>query len=171
MRGRAATIGKGLMPPSAYLLRACELGDLAQVGRIEKASFPERPYSRLDFVAYLLTARDGFIVASKDGSVVGYVIAVSQGREGSIQSIAVSPDSRGKGVGEMLMRSAIDRLAGKCGRMHLLVDANNEAAIRLYRKLSFEETGRVVKKYYPNGGDAVEMARDLRTDGNRPTPG
>jgi ribosomal-protein-alanine N-acetyltransferase len=89
------------------------------------------------------------------------VIAISQGREGSIQSIAVSPDSSGKGVGEMLMRSAIGRLAGKCDRMHLLVDAKNEAAIRLYRKLSFEETGKVVRRYYPNGGNAVEMARDL----------
>jgi ribosomal-protein-alanine N-acetyltransferase len=149
------------MPPSAYLLRACELGDLAQVGQIENASFPERPYGRLDFLSYLLIARDGFIVASKDGSVVGYVIAISQRREGSIQSIAVSPDFRRKGVGEMLMRSAIDHLTGKCERVHLLVDANNEAAIRLYHKLSFEETGRVVKKYYPNGGDAVEMVKDL----------
>lgn len=149
------------MPPSAYSLRACELGDLAQVVQVERASFPERPYSRLDFLAYLLTGRDGFIVASRDGSVVGYVIAISQGREGSVQSIAVSPDSRGKGVGELLMRSAIDRLAGKCDRVHLLVDAKNETAIRLYSKLSFEETGKVVRRYYPNGSDAVEMARDL----------
>jgi len=149
------------MPPSAYLLRACELKDLAQVGQIERASFPERPYTRLDFLAYLLIARDGFIVASKEGSVVGYVIAVSQRREGSIQSIAVSPESRGKGVGELLMRSAIDHLSGRCERIHLLVDAKNETAIHLYRRLSFEETGKVVKKYYPNGGDAVEMARKL----------
>jgi [ribosomal protein S18]-alanine N-acetyltransferase len=149
------------MPPAACLLKACELGDLAQVGQIERASFPERPYSRLDFLSYLLIARDGFIVASRDGSVVGYVIAVSQRREGSIQSIAVSPDSRGKGVGEMLMRSAIDHLAQKCDRVHLLVDANNETAMRLYHKLSFEETGKVVRRYYPNGGDAVEMAKDL----------
>ncbi|MDA4116421.1 MAG: GNAT family N-acetyltransferase [Thaumarchaeota archaeon] len=149
------------MPPSAYELRACELRDLAQVGQIERASFPERPYTRLDFAYFLLVARDGFIVASKDGSVMGYVIATARGREGSIQSIAVSPESREKGVGELLLRSAIDRLAGRCGRVHLLVDAGNEAAIHLYRKLSFEETGKVVKGYYPNGGDAVEMVRKL----------
>jgi [ribosomal protein S18]-alanine N-acetyltransferase len=149
------------MPPGACLLRACEVGDLAQVCQIEKASFPERPYSRLDFLSYLLIARDGFIVASRDGSVVGYVIAVSQWREGSIQSIAVSPDCRGKGVGEMLMRSAIDHLARRCDRVHLLVDANNGTAMRLYHKLSFEETGKVIRRYYPNGGDAVEMAKDL----------
>ena len=149
------------MPPSAYVLRTCEFRDLVQVGQIERASFPERPYTRLDFTYFLLAARDGFIVASKDGSVVGYVIATARGREGSIQSIAVSLESRGKGVGELLLSSAIDHLAGRCGRVHLLVDASNETAIRLYRKLSFEETGTVVRGYYPNGGDAAEMARKL----------
>ena len=149
------------MPPSAYVLRACEFRDLAQVGQIERASFPERPYTRLDFTYFLLAARDGFMVASKDGTVVGYVIATARGREGSIQSIAVSPESRGEGVGGLLLRSAIDRLAGRCDRVRLLVDVSNEAAIRLYRRLSFEETGKVVRGYYPNGGDAVEMARAL----------
>jgi len=115
----------------------------------------------LDFVYFLLIAGEGFIVASKDGAVVGYVIVMSRKREGSIQSIAVSPDSRGKGIGESLMRSAIDHLAGKSERVHLLVDVNNERAIRLYRKLSFVETGKVVKEYYPNRDDAVEMAKEL----------
>lgn len=149
------------MPPIDLILRPCEFRDLTQVGRIERASFPERPYTSLDFAAYLLIARDGFIVASKDGSVVGYVIALSQRREGSIQSIAVWPESRARGVGELLMRSAIDHLSGRCDRIHLLVDAENEAAIGLYHKLSFHETGKVVKRYYPNGGDAVEMSREL----------
>jgi len=149
------------MPPSGYVLRPCGFKDLAQVGQLEKDSFPERPYTRLDFLSFLLIAREGFIVACKDGLVVGYVIATSKRREGSIQSIAVSPDSRGKGVGEMLMRSAIDHLSGKSERVRLLVDINNERAISLYRKLSFEGTGKVVEKYYPNGDDAVEMAKEL----------
>ncbi len=150
------------MPPSGYVLRACEFRDLGQVDRIEKDSFPDHPYSRLDFVSYLLIAREGFfVVASKEGSVVGYVIALRRGREGSIQSIAVLPDSRGKGIGRMLMESAINHLAGKSDRVHLLVDVNNEEAIRLYRKLSFAETGKIVKRYYPNGDDAVEMAKEL----------
>jgi [ribosomal protein S18]-alanine N-acetyltransferase len=149
------------MQPSGYMLRACEFRDLGQVGKIEKASFPERPYTRLDFATFLLIEREGFVVASKDGVVVGYVIALRQGREGSIQSIAVLPDFRGKGIGEMLMQSAIDHLTGKSERVHLLVDVNNEAAINLYHKLSFRETGKTVKKYYPNGNDAVEMAREI----------
>jgi ribosomal-protein-alanine N-acetyltransferase len=149
------------MPPVGYLLRACEFGDLVQVSQVEKDSFPERPYSRLDFVYFLSIARGGFIVASKGGLVVGYVIAICQRREGSIQSIAVSPDLRGKGIGEVLMGSAIDYLAGESERVNLFVDAGNERAIRLYRKLSFKETGKIVKKYYPNGDDAIEMVKEF----------
>jgi [ribosomal protein S18]-alanine N-acetyltransferase len=156
-----SALGQVRMAVSAYLLRRCEFRDLDQVGNVEVASFPDHPYSKLDFVSCLSVAREGFIVARKDDSVVGYVIATVERQEGSIQSIAVSPEFREKGVGETLMRSAVDHLTGRCKRARLLVGASNERAIRLYRKLSFKETGNTIKKYYPNGDDAVEMAREL----------
>jgi len=149
------------MPPSGYVLRPFELRDLGQVSKVEEASFPERPYSKMDFLSCLLIAREGFVVAVKDGSVIGYVIAIGQGGQGMIQSIAVSPESRGKGVGELLMKAAIEHLARRFRRVSLLVDADNEKAIRLYHKLSFFETGRIIEGYYPNGDDAVEMAKEL----------
>ena len=149
------------MQSSSLSLRPCRPQDLDHVVRLERASFPDRPYGRLDFAYYLLVAREGFIVASESGSVLGYVIALSQGGEGSIQSIAVSPEARGKGVGEVLMRSAIDHLSGRSARVRLLVAAGNDAALRLYRKLSFQETGKVLPRYYPDGDDALEMAREL----------
>jgi ribosomal-protein-alanine N-acetyltransferase len=147
-----------------FVLRACEFKDLSQVGRVEEASFPDSPYSRLDFVSSLLDAREGFIVACEgDLLVVGYVIATrGQTLDGSIQSIAVLPEFRERGVGGLLIRSAIDHLAsGGCRRVFLLVDSKNERAIRLYRRFYFSETGLVIRKYYPNGGDAVEMERRL----------
>jgi ribosomal protein S18 acetylase RimI-like enzyme len=61
----------------------------------------------------------------------------------------------------MLMRSAIAHLSGRFKRAHLLVAANNESAIRLYRRLSFTETGKRTKRYYPDGEDAIEMAKEL----------
>lgn len=154
-------MGAGGTPLSCCVLRVCEFRDLDQVSQIEKASFPDRPYSKLDFASCLLIAREGFIVACRDSSVIGYVIAMRRGREGSIQSIAVLPEFREKGVGEMLMKSAIDYLTGRSERVCLLVDVNNEKAIRLYRKFSFNETGKTIKEYYPNGGDAIEMAKEL----------
>lgn len=148
------------MPPSGLALRACELGDIGEIVALEREAFPGHPYSRLDFLYYALTAREGFVVATAEGRVVGYVIAVRKGREGSIHSIAVLPSSRRKGIGEELMRSALARLGG-AERVTLLVGSKNGAAVGLYRKLSFEETGRVVRRYYPDGDDAVEMERRL----------
>jgi ribosomal-protein-alanine N-acetyltransferase len=135
------------------------------LGAIESQSFPERPYSTLDFVDSWVRARDGFIVASVQGSVVGYVIGISEGKDGMIQSIAVAPEARRAGVGRMLMQAVIEHLTKKHQRITLLVDSGNEAAIRLYRKFRFSETGRVVEAYYPNGNDAIEMVRE---NGSRP---
>ncbi len=149
------------MPASGYVLRPFELGDLGQVSKVEEASFPERPYSKLDFVSCLLAAKKGFIVACKDGSVIGYAIAMGQRGEGLIQSIAVSPGARRKGVGKLLMSASLEHLAKRFKRAYLLVDAKNEDAIRLYQGLSFIETGRMIDGYYPNGDDAIEMVKEL----------
>ena len=149
------------MPPAEFSLRSCEFRDLGQVAQVERASFPELPYSRLDFAYYLAVTRSGFIVASSGDRVVGYVIAIKDGREGVIQSIGVLPEFRRRGAGEALMRSAIDRLSGKVEKVRLLVAVDNPGAIDLYRKLSFEETGKTVRGYYPDGSDAVEMVKRL----------
>src|SRR2546430_1522603 len=63
------------------------------------------------------------------------------------------------GIGEAMARKSIDRLAGRVKQVYLEVRPSNEAAILLYHKLSFEETGKVRKKYYPDGEDAIEMQR------------
>jgi [ribosomal protein S18]-alanine N-acetyltransferase len=149
------------MAPGEFVLRVCELGDLDAVTDIEKASFPLRPYKKRDFAYFLLAARKGFVVACRDGSVVGYVVATTHGGEGWIQSVAVAPGFRRRGVGEMLMRSAVEHFHGRSGRVYLLVSASNPAARGLYGKLEFRETGRTIDGYYPNGDDAIEMAREL----------
>ena len=89
---------------------------------------------------------------------MGYVASVVEGRVGLVMSIAVSPQFRRSGIGDALVRSALNHLVG-CGWIWLLVNQKNVAAISLYHKHSFRETGRVIKGYYPNGDDAVEMLR------------
>ena len=140
------------------MLRPFEPEDFEQVVAIEKVCFPERPYTREDFLLLMTQAGEGFVVAEDEGRVVGYVTTVIEGGVGLIMSIAVSPQSRRRGVGDSLMRSALNHLT-RCDRIWLLVDQKNTAAISLYHKNSFFETGRVIKGYYPNGDDAVEMMR------------
>jgi ribosomal-protein-alanine N-acetyltransferase len=141
-------------------LRPCTYADLGQLHFIELESFPDDPYPAIVFINLLALAKEGFIVACSGDSVVGYVIGTGGGREGMIQSMAVTPSLRRRGVGARLMASVIEHLSKKHRRISLLVDVSNEAAIHLYRKFSFSETGRVIKAYYPNGNDAIEMVRE-----------
>jgi ribosomal-protein-alanine N-acetyltransferase len=137
-------------------LRPCRLGDLGRVVAIENESFTD-PYPWAEFAAHLLGRRSGFVVACIDGEVVGYVLAAREARgEGWIRSIAVIPGFRRRGVGAALMEAAMESLAG-CDRVRLLVRRSNEAAMALYRKFSFRETGVAVEGYYRDGEDAEEF--------------
>ncbi|HUI86561.1 MAG TPA: GNAT family N-acetyltransferase [Nitrososphaerales archaeon] len=139
-------------------VRPCRIGDLDRVVAIENESFTD-PYPWAEFAAHILSRRSGFVVACIDGEVAGYVLAAREASgEGWIKSIAVIPRFRRSGVGAALVEAAMGSLAG-CDRVRLLVRRSNEAAMALYRKFSFGETGVVIERYYPDGEDAVEFER------------
>jgi [ribosomal protein S18]-alanine N-acetyltransferase len=131
--------------------------DLDQVMAIEKASFPD-PYDKLWFRLLEFKVGDGFIVADKEG-IVGYAISEIGYDRGHIISMAVSPECRRAGVGEALLRETIRRMELKVKEIHLEVRVGNEAALALYEKFSFKRTGERRRRYYPDGEDAVVMAR------------
>jgi ribosomal protein S18 acetylase RimI-like enzyme len=85
-----------------------------------------------------------------------------------IPSIAASPEFRRRGFGEALMKFSLDHLA-ECERTCLSINSNNTTAISLYHRLSFKETGRIIKGYYRSGDDAVEMVRTRVALGNQVT--
>lgn len=145
---------------SNLVLRTFEYGDLKQTLEIEKASFPD-PYSELVFRWLKLKAGEGFVVAIRDQRVVGYAISEIREGQGHIASMAVSPDCRRAGIGELLARESLGRLAGKAKQVYLEVRPTNEAAICLYHKLLFRETDRIKKRYYPDGEDALVMMREI----------
>lgn len=107
----------------------------------------------------MVTARDGFILATSAGKVVGYVIATRQGSGGLIVSLAVLPGFRRKRIGSKLMHSAL----GQLGKRDVLlqVDVTNQDAMGFYRSLGFCESGKVLRRYYPNGNDGIEMIRKV----------
>ena len=144
-----------------FELAPFRLEDLEQVLELEEASFPDDAFSEEIFLSQMAVSPRGFIVARRGGSVVGYVLATERRGQGLIMSIAVSPEFRRRGLGTLLMSSALSYLATKFKAVYLQVDAEHEETIRFYRKHSFVETGRVLKRYYPNGHDALEMVRRL----------
>ncbi len=91
-------------------------------------------------------------------SVVGYAGAWLMVDEAHITTIAVHPDYRGKGVGEMLLVSLIER-AIKAGAkwVTLEVRVSNHVAQNLYRKYTFKEAGVRRRYYSDNNEDALVM--------------
>lgn len=90
--------------------------------------------------------------------MVGFVAADSRPGGGFawITTIGVHPGHRRQGIAEHLLRACESRL--KSERVRLTVRANNLAAIRLYRKLGYEQID-TWQQYYVNGEDGVVMEK------------
>lgn len=148
VRDRMPEITTGLMT----------IDDVDQIHAIEEASFAV-PWSRESFVKEVtenVCAR--YVVLREDGVAVAYAGTWLVIDEGHITNIAVRPDRRGLGYGELVTR-ALMQLASDTGItwMTLEVRRSNMAAIQMYKKLGFIEVGYRKRYYADNGEDALVM--------------
>ncbi len=98
-----------------------------------------------------------FLVAERDGKVMGYAGCQTVLDEGYITNVAVSPDCRMEGVGRALMSGLLER-AGERGLsfVTLEVRASNFPAIALYKGMGFEKVG-VRKNFYEKPTEDAEL--------------
>ena len=76
---------------------------------------------------------DLFLVAERDGCIVGTVIGGFDGRRGMIYHLAVAPEYRRQGLANRLMDEIETRLRQKgCSKAYLLVKKGNNVAKFLY---------------------------------------
>lgn len=81
--------------------------------------------------------------------------------EAHISTIAVHPDWRGRGLGELLLLTAIEKIIRmRFSVITLEVRASNSAAQNLYRKYGFRYQG-VHRGYYRDGEDALLMSNTV----------
>lgn len=143
-------------------IRRAERVDLLAVVSIENASF-DQPWPYDAFEGFLGEA--GFLVADRDGRILGYVVAdvtrTIGRRLGHVKDVAVHPDHRGEGVGTALLSRALAVLAANgADTVKLEVRRSNDDAIGLYREFGFEPL-RLIAGYYGDGEDAIVMIRQL----------
>ena len=139
-------------------LRKFSESDLRAVRKIERASFPGRKPRPLE--KYVREHPEECIVAENENKVVGYIVGrVKQNSIGVIAFLAVEPSSRGKGIGEKLIRHLANGFEKKNIKETLLyVRARNDTAIALYQKLGFA-ISKKIEKYYRDGDDALVMEK------------
>jgi len=77
---------------------------------------------------------DLFLVAERDGLVIGAVMGGFDGRRGLIYHLAVAPEARQQGTGAALMGEIETRLKAKgCLKSYLLVTRENADVLAFYR--------------------------------------
>jgi ribosomal protein S18 acetylase RimI-like enzyme len=101
---------------------------------------------------FLITARDeraGFLVLDLNGPLGGY-----------IQTIGVAPEKRGAGVGTAALRWAEEYIFSSHRNILMCVSSFNRRAARLYRRLGYEQVGRL-RDYVVAGQDEILLRKTL----------
>jgi ribosomal-protein-alanine N-acetyltransferase len=139
--------------------------------RINQICLPEN-YSPDFFIDLYDHFPATFIVAEEDGKIIGYMMcriensflgfASGNAKKGHVISIAVLPDHQHKGIGETLMREALQNMKTlyKAKECYLEVRVSNTPAITLYKKLGFT-TKRTLHGYYSDNESAYLMTKKL----------
>lgn len=106
----------------------------------------------------------GVLRPPEENQVIGYVGLRSQSAEAHISTIAIHPEWRDRGLGELLLLIAMEKAVElDAGAVSLEVRPSNQVAQHLYRKYGFRFTG-VHRGYYRDGEDAWLMRVRLKRD-------
>jgi [ribosomal protein S18]-alanine N-acetyltransferase len=90
--------------------------------------------------------------------IVGYGGLWLSVDEGHITTIAVAPEYRGRGIGELILNGLIDQgMALNADMLTLEVRVSNVVAQQLYLKYGFKAAGTRPRYYTDNGEDALIM--------------
>jgi len=142
-------------------IRPAAAADLPMIVGVETAAFAQDALPYFYFRQMLDAVPAFFLVVDEGGRLGGYVLGSMQAGEahGWVLSLAVSPDFRGRGIGERLVGGVLEAFAAKgAAEARLHVSPSNRGALALYRKAGFEEV-RVEADYFGPGGDRAIMRR------------
>jgi len=105
-------------------------------------------------------AREAY-VAMVDDQIIGILILHLAGPlNGYIQTIAVHPDWRGRGIGAQLMGFAEERILRQSPNVFLCVSAFNRRAQTFYERLGYQRVGELPDFLVP--GQAEILMRKTR---------
>lgn len=149
-----------------WQLRRAGVDDLDAIMRIESSVFTTDAWTPDAMRADLASPHCYYLVAlpadDAPGStaIAGYagLLAPRGAKEGDIQTIAVAPEARRRGLGRVMMTSLLNEARGRGAReVFLEVRADNPGAEALYASLGFERLGVRAGYYQPDNVDAIVM--------------
>jgi len=149
---------------SVFSVRAVAPEDIDRLLEIEEICFSSDRLSRRSFLRWIKGDSRIFLVVEAAGRVCGYgLVLLHKGtRLARLYSIALHPDTRGRGYASALML-ALEAASVEEDRlfMRLEVAKQNLAAIHLYQRMGYRVFGEFLD-YYEDHSDALRMQKRIR---------
>lgn len=145
------------------VLREMRWWDIDPVLELERDLFPEDAWSRGMFWSELAHSRGAdasrrYVVAERDGRLLGYAGLAASGEQADVQTIAVARDQQGTGLGSRLLTELLRAAtAFECAEVMLECRVDNTRAQKLYERFGFEPIGFRRGYYQPGNVDALVM--------------
>ncbi len=156
------------MPVSGLILRPYQPSDFEALLAIDQVCFPKTiAYGRREMRSYLQSEGSRCVVAEIPGQtnpkmIAGFILTERSSEFAHIITLDVLEPYRRQSVGSLLLQAA-EREASASGVaiMYLETATTNKAAIALWKKHGYRETG-TIENYYGRGQSAFEMLKSLR---------
>ncbi|WP_326767254.1 ribosomal protein S18-alanine N-acetyltransferase [Streptomyces sp. NBC_01591] len=153
------------MTTTTAVLREMRWWDIDPVLELEHELFPEDAWSAGMFWSELAHSRGPratrrYVVAEDlaTGRIVGYAGLAAAGDLGDVQTIGVTRDHWGGGLGSVLLTDLLKHAtAFECAEVLLEVRVDNTRAQKLYERFGFEPIGFRRGYYQPGNIDALVM--------------
>ena len=158
--------------PDAPAIREAALDDLPALIAIENAVFRSDRLSRRSFRDFIASPRAILRVAELRGAIAGYhLVLFRQGTAAArLYSLAVAPEFQGHGLGAQLLANAeAAAYAADRAVLRLEVEADNAAALALYRRAGYRQVEKL-PGYYESGADGIRLEKPLRDERVPPAP-
>ena len=139
--------------------------DIDALVAIEKACFEagyaDKMLSREDFASVLNEESMTVFCCVEDGVVVGYASLFHEADDAALNfdSLAVSPDHQGKGLGEQLFRH-VERYCeeNRIPQLNLEIKETNYALLKRYHRYGYK-CFEVEPQFYADGWGAIRMLK------------
>ena len=152
-----------------FTIRDYRSADFDRLWHIDQLCFPPGiAYTQMDLSGFIMrrnaiTLVGEFQSGVADDPIAGFVIAQPVRRKyGRILTLDILPQVRRFGLATQLMNASEDRLrALGCSEIYLETAVDNEAALRLYRKLGYQVLRTLPEYYSSHSLDAFQMFKRL----------
>jgi [ribosomal protein S18]-alanine N-acetyltransferase len=144
-------------------LREMTWRDIPRLGALEAEIFADDAWTEATWWAELAgRPRRDYVVLAEEDDIEGYAGLDHGGDVADVMTVAVVPQARGRGAGDRLVDTLVERAQARGAAAALLeVRADNGAALALYGRHGFEEISVRRRYYQPGDVDAVVMRRRL----------